>query len=123
MSLKILIIDRNLAFTKIARKFLLNQPGIDLVEVLNSRDKLLEKVKRIEPDLILIDKNFSDDTEGDLCHILKQEIKGVKVVSTTLFGFKYVVEENNGFDDNINKENFGIEIKQIIRSLSKHVES
>lgn len=116
MPLKIMAVDSSPAFCKTVQRFLSSQPGISLVEAAVDAAHLLEMAGDIQPDLVLLEKNFKHADSFILCRMLKRQVPGIKVILTILFDYQSQSYDTN-FDGIIDKENFGTNFLPLLRSL------
>jgi DNA-binding NarL/FixJ family response regulator len=118
-SIRILLVDDNPEFLSAASHFLTTDPEIEIVGFANSGRSALEQVKRLEPDVVLMDLAMPDMNGLEATSRIKAQAKAPYVVILTLYDnqeyrAQAMAANANGF---IAKSDFGTQLLPLIYAL------
>ncbi|HET89207.1 MAG TPA: response regulator [Chloroflexi bacterium] len=121
-AISILLVDDNLTFVGIARRFLEAQDDIVVISAVDGGDEALERALELKPDIILIDIT-SSSLPGGLNFIprLREALPGVGIIALTLLGtdgYRRAALEA-GVDEFVPKANMGADLLSAIRRTSQ----
>jgi len=119
-SLTVLVVDENLTFLRIARRFLEEIEGVVVVGTIQGSDDLLERVQMMRPDVVLLDITTSDLPGGiGFISRLRGVLPTVKIIALTLIntdGYRQAALEA-GADMFLPKADMGIGLLSAIQRI------
>jgi len=97
---KVFIVDDDPEFRRFLKKFLSDQPGLEIVGEAADGKQALEKVKKIKPDLVLLDIRMPGMDGFSASRLLKRIMPDLQIIIMTIFDdleYKDSVVENGAF--------------------------
>lgn len=119
MSVKVMLADDH-ALMREGIKHLLEFDGsIEVIEEANNGKECLEKLERIEPDILLLDINMPDMNGIEVLEELKKQNKQIKILMLTVHSeVEYLIKAIDiGANGYILKDSGSLELKQAINVI------
>ena len=121
-SLTVLVVDENLTFLRIARRFLEEIEGVVVIGTIQGGDDLLERVQAMRPDVVLLDITTSDLPGGiGFISRLRSVLPAVKIIALTLIntdGYRQAALEA-GADMFLPKADMGMGLLSAIQRIQQ----
>lgn len=116
---RVLLVDDNPAFMKVAMCFLRTVPGLELVGEATSGEQALELNAALHPDLVLMDISMPGMNGLAATRRIKQQPKAPKVVMVTLHTHTASGTQANdaGADGFLQKDHFVDELPRLLAAL------
>jgi DNA-binding NarL/FixJ family response regulator len=119
---KVFIVDDDPEFRRFLREFLSDQPGLKIVGEAADGKQALEKVKKIKPDLVLLDIRMPGMDGFSASRLLKRIMPDLQIIILTIFDdleYQESVVENGAFGY-IVKSNLTRDLMPAIRAALKN---
>jgi DNA-binding NarL/FixJ family response regulator len=119
---KVFIVDDDPEFRRFLREFLSDQPDLKIVGEAADGKQALEKVKKINPDLVLLDIRMPGMNCFTVSRLLKQKMPDLQIIIMTIFDNpKYQASaKDNGAFGYIVKSNSILDLMPAIRAALKN---
>jgi DNA-binding NarL/FixJ family response regulator len=120
--IKTLIVDDDPEFRRFLREFLSDQPGLEIVGEAADGKQALEKVKKIKPDLVLLDIRMPRIDGFTALDMLKRKYPQVRIIILTIFDdLEYQDSvKKSGSDGYVVKSNLVKDLMPAIRAALKN---
>jgi two-component system response regulator NreC len=109
-SISVLIVDNNLTFLRIVRRFLEELEGVTIVGAIQASTDVLERITVLEPNVVLIDITMPNLPGGvHFISRLREALPGANIIALTLInteGYRQAALEA-GADDFVPKADVG----------------
>jgi DNA-binding NarL/FixJ family response regulator len=119
---KVFIVDDDPEFRRFLKEFLSDQPGLKIVGEAADGKQALEKVKKIKPDLVLLDIRMPGMDDFSASRLLKRIMPDLQIIIMTIFDdleYQESVVENGAFGY-IVKSNLTRDLMPAIRAALKN---
>jgi DNA-binding NarL/FixJ family response regulator len=119
---KVFIVDDDPEFRRFLKEFLSDQPGLKIVGEAADGKQALEKVKKIKPDLVLLDIRMPGMDGFSASRLLKRIMPDLQIIIMTIFDdleYKESVVENGAFGYVV-KSNLTRDLMPAIRAALKN---
>ena len=119
---KVFIVDDDPEFRRFLREFLSDQPGLKIVGEAANGKEALEKVKKIKPDLVLLDIRMPGMDGFSASRLLKRIMPDLQIIILTIFDdleYQESVVENGAFGYVV-KSNLTRDLMPAIRAALKN---
>jgi DNA-binding NarL/FixJ family response regulator len=121
--LRVYLVDDNLEFLKVAKRFLAINPDIKVIGQALSPDVALKEISDLHPDLVLMDPWMCSGNGLKCMYKIKQLPNPPQLVILTLFDYHeyYSMVEMGLVDGMLTKSEFGTQLFNLIDSLLEKV--
>jgi len=119
---KVFIVDDDPEFRRFLKEFLSDQPGLKIVGEAADGKQALEKVKKIKPDLVLLDIRMPGMDGFSASRLLKRIMPELQIIIMTIFDspeYQESIVENGAFGY-IVKSNLTRDLMPAIRAALKN---
>jgi len=119
---KVFIVDDDPEFRRFLKEFLSDQPGLKIVGEAADGKQALEKVKKIKPDLVLLDIRMPGMDGFSASRLIKQKMPDLQIIIMTIFDNPKYQESavENGAFGYIVKSNLTRDLMPAIRAALKN---
>lgn len=119
---KVFIVDDDPEFRRFLREFLSDQPGLKIVGEAADGKQALEKVKKINPDLVLLDIRMPGMDGFSASRLLKRIMPDLQIIIMTIFDdLEYQDSvKKSGSDGYVVKSNLVKDLMPAIRAALKN---
>ena len=119
---KVFIVDDDPEFRRFLKEFLSDQPGLKIVGEAADGKQALEKVKKIKPDLVLLDIRMRGMDGFSASRLLKRIMPDLQIIIMTIFDNPKYQESavENGAFGYIVKSNLTRDLMPAIRAALKN---
>jgi DNA-binding NarL/FixJ family response regulator len=119
---KVFIVDDDPEFRRFLKEFLSDQPGLKIVGKAADGKQALEKVKKIKPDLVLLDIRMPGMDGFSASRLIKQKLPQVRIIILTIFDDPEYQDsvKKNGSDGYVVKSNLVKDLMPAIRAALKN---
>jgi DNA-binding NarL/FixJ family response regulator len=119
---KVFIVDDDPEFRRFLKEFLSDQPGLKIVGEAADGKQALEKVKKIKPDLVLLDIRMPGMDGFSASRLLKRRMPDLQIIILTIFDNpKYQVSaKDSGAFGYVMKSNSILDLMPAIRAALKN---
>jgi DNA-binding NarL/FixJ family response regulator len=117
--IRVLLVDNNKKFLSTAKNFLSSDPSIDVIDFSFSGEEGIEKVKLLNPDLVLMDLSMPGMGGLKATNFIKSLINPPKIIILTLYDTPEYRNEVkiSGADGFVSKSEFGTELIPLIKKI------
>jgi DNA-binding NarL/FixJ family response regulator len=119
---KVFIVDDDPEFRRFLREFLSDQPGLEIVGEAADGKQALEKVKKIKPDLVLLDIRMPGMDGFSASRLIKRIMPDLQIIIMTIFDdLEYQDSvKKSGSDGYVVKSNLVKDLMPAIRAALKN---
>jgi DNA-binding NarL/FixJ family response regulator len=125
IGIRILLVDDNPEFLEAAKRFIKSEKQIKIIGTALSGQEAIEKVKELNPDLVLMDLAMPDMNGLEATRQIKKQSSAPHVVILTLHDTPEYREASEavGADGFVPKSDFGVQLLPLVKVLFEGVES
>lgn len=118
-TIRTLLVDDSLEFLEATRAFLAFEPTIDVVGCVSQGLQVLDEVRKLKPDLVLLDLAMSDLNGIEVLRRIKTMAESPRVVILTLFDSPEYENQSMrmGAAGFVSKANLGVQLMPTIHAL------
>ena len=119
---KVFIVDDDPEFRRFLKEFLSDQPGLKIVGEAADGKQALEKVKKIKPDLVLLDIRMPGMDGFSASRLIKKKLPQARIIIMTIFDdLEYQDSvKKSGSDGYVVKSNLVKDLMPAIRAALKN---
>ncbi|MEA3350775.1 MAG: response regulator transcription factor [Chloroflexota bacterium] len=117
--IRTLMVDDSPEFIEAAQRFLETDPSIEVIEYVHYGKDALDRIRSLQPDLVLLDINMPDVNGLEVLRQVREYAHPPKVIILTLYdNIEYQKKAKKlDADGFVQKYDFGVELLPLIHSL------
>ncbi|HZD56028.1 MAG TPA: response regulator transcription factor [Anaerolineales bacterium] len=125
IDIRTLLVDDNPEFLEAAKRFITSEEQLKIIGTALSGQEAIEKVKELNPDLVLMDLAMPDMNGLEATRHIKRQSSSPHVVILTLHDTPEYREASEavGADGFVPKSDFGVQLLPLVKALFEGVES
>ena len=125
IDIRTLLVDDNPEFLEAAKRFITSEEQLKIIGTALSGQEAIEKVKELNPDLVLMDLAMPDMNGLEATRQIKRQSSAPHVVILTLHDTPEYREASEavGADGFVPKSDFGVQLLPLVKALFEGVES